>query len=154
MISDEALDQVRRVERLYENYLRRVHRAVATEDFTIADSRVLHEMGFIEGGVSGAWIAARLDLDTAYLSRIFRKLEAYDLVLGRSSGDDGRMKDWELTDRGRDFAASIEKEYRDRTRLRLMIDLSPGELRELLAALSFAERLLLRAQIRAPFAMR
>ena len=143
MINEESVDQVRRFERLYENYMRKARRTVATEDFNVVDSRVLHEMGFVEGGVSGAWLAGHLDLDASYLCRVLKKLEAHGLMRANESGSDGRMRDWELTDRGRDFAASIEKEYRERARWGL-IDLTPGEERVLVGALALAERLLLR----------
>ena len=141
LISEQQLDQVRRFQRLYEHYLRKLQRTVSSEDFNIADSRVIHELGFVEGGRSGAWIAGRLDLDAAYLCRILRKLEAHGLIQARDSGTDGRMKDWELTDLGRDFAASIEKEYRERARY-AMIHLSHDDQRDLVAALAAAERLL------------
>ena len=145
MINEESVDQVRRFERLYESYLRQAQRRVATEDFNVVESRVLHEMGFVEGGVSGAWLAGRLDLDASYLCRVLKKLEAHGLLCAAGSEGDGRMKDWELTGRGREFAASIEREYRDRARWGL-IDLRPDEERDLVAALALAERLLLRVR--------
>ena len=140
-MSEQELDQVRRFQRAYEHYLRKLQRVVCSEDFNVADSRVLHELGFVEGGVSGAWIAGRLDLNASYLCRTLKKLEAHGLIQARESGTDGRMKDWELTDLGRDFAESIEKEYRERARY-AMIHLTNDEQRDLVAALAAAERLL------------
>ena len=141
MVNDRSIDQVRRLERLYERYLRKIERAVANEDFGVADTRVLHELGFAEGGVSGAWLAAQLDLDAAQVCRVLKKLEAYGLVLVRDSRGDRRMKDWELTRHGRDFADSIERQYRERA-CRALMALRPGEMRELVAAAAVVERLL------------
>src|SRR6188768_720040 len=99
--SDDLLwrrvDQVRRFERIYESHQRKRRRAVATEDFTIADMRVVNELGFAGGGANGAWLAWRLDLDTGYVCRILKKLEAYDLALSRNSHHDRRTREWELT---------------------------------------------------------
>lgn len=141
MSSDPSIDQVRRLERLFETHLRRGQRAAANEDFGVADTRVLHEMGLIEGGVSGAWLAGRLDLDAAQVCRVLKKLEAYGLVVARDSVSDRRMKEWELTGQGRDFADDIENQYRERVRFALML-MRPNEKRELVAAAAVVERLL------------
>lgn len=153
MINEGDIDQVRRFERLFERYLRKVQRTVATEDFGVADCRVLHELGFVDGGASGAFLAGRLGLDASYLHRILRKLEAYGLLGSRDSAGDGRMKDWELTDLGRNFAASIEKEYREGVWWALL-DFSAEERHDLVAALAKAERLLQRHEVRFPYSMR
>jgi len=51
---DRSLDLLWRFERTYGAYLRKVRRAVATEDFTVADMRVIDELGLAKGCGSGA----------------------------------------------------------------------------------------------------
>lgn len=117
------MDVVWRFERTYGAYLRKVRKAVATEDFSVA------------------WLAHRLDYDTGYMCRILKKLQAYDLVTPGPSDRDGRMRDWTLTKRGRAFAASIESEHRDRARSALDA-LDPDEERRLVDAMRVIEEIL------------
>jgi DNA-binding MarR family transcriptional regulator len=144
---DSQIDRIRRFERVYEAHLRRSRRAVATEDFSVADTRVLHELWFAAGGGSAAWLAYRLDMDTGYLCRILKKLQAFGLVTSRPSADDRRMRDWELTKWGGEFAEGIEKEFRDRARSAFAA-LRPDEQRRLVDALPVIEEVLSRDAMR------
>ena len=130
-----AVDQIRRFERFYEKRLRKALRTAAIEDFTAADIRVLSELGWSNAGRNGAWLSDRLDLDPSYLRRVLKKLEAYDLVVSRSSARDARRVDWELTRHGRRFADDIETEYRDRVS-RALLDVFPDAEVRLLDAMS------------------
>lgn len=76
----EAVEQIRRFDRFYEKLLRKAVRAAANEDFSAADVAVLNELGWADGGCPGAWLGFRLDLDTGYLCRVLKKLEAFGLV--------------------------------------------------------------------------
>jgi DNA-binding MarR family transcriptional regulator len=146
---NRRVDQVRRFERAYESCLRKEQKAVATasEDFSVADVRVIAELGFAAGGASEAWLAWRLDLDTGYLCRIVKKLRAYGLVESRASSKDGRMRDWELTKDGCDFAARIEDGHR--ARVRSALDLLPTrDQRRIVRAIGVIERLLMQDAIR------
>ena len=145
-----SVDQLRRFERLYEADLRRLERAQADEDFTAADVRLIHELGFVQGGVSGAWLCDRVDLNPGYVCRILGKLEAYGLVRASESSTDRRAREWELTDRGRDFFESIEASYRDRARSALMF-LMAEERRRLVDAMAVIEDFLRRRSLSAPF---
>ena len=51
------------------------------------------------------------------------------------------MKEWELTKYGREFATSVENDFRERVRLRLYA-LLPDERRQLVDALRVVEPLL------------
>ena len=134
----ECVDQLRRFERIYEVHLRKLERAQANEDFTAADVRIIHELGFVPGGVCGAWLCDRTDLDPGYVSRILKKLEAYGLVVARKSEVDGRTRDWDLTARGSKHAESIESAYRDRARTTLMF-LMPEERKRVVDAMAVIE---------------
>ena len=116
MISRDSkvIEQVRRFDRFYEKRLRKQACAAANEDFSPADVAVLGELLWTDGGGTGAWLSYRLDLDAGYLSRVVKKLESNGLLEPIRSSDDARTRTWELTSRGRDFAESIEAEFRDR----------------------------------------
>ena len=141
MNRDRSLDVLWRFERTYGAYLRKVRKAVATEDFSVADMRVIHELGLAQGEGSGAWLAETLDYDTGYMCRILKKLQAYGLVTPRASDRDGRMRDWVLTKHGWDFAASIECEHRDRAR-HALDTLDPDEEQRLVDAMRAIEEIL------------
>lgn len=142
----ERIDGIRRFERHYEHYLRKAHAAMACDELSVADMRVVHELGLADGG-SGAWLAYRLGLDEGYLSRILRKLEAYDLVQASASAIDRRRKDWSLTKPGRELATILERDYRERVRDALL-ELHPEDQRRMPAPLverAVGERLRLAA---------
>ena len=85
MVTDEAIDQVRRFERLYERHLRHSARAVSMEHFSPAGTRVLHELGLMPTGRCNAWLCARIGLDSGYLSRVLGNLEDCGLVTSSQS---------------------------------------------------------------------
>ena len=92
----QIIERIRRFDRFYEKRLRKAVRAATNEDFSAADVRVLNELGWANGGATGAWLSYRLDLDTGYLCRVLKKLEAFRLVAPEASLADARMRTWEL----------------------------------------------------------
>ena len=150
MISRDSsvVEQVRRFDRFYEPILRKAVRAAANEDFSAADVRVLNELGWVDGGGSGAWLSYRLDLDPARTCRVLKKLEAFSLVAPSDSTIDARMRNWCLTPLGRQFAESIEAEYRDRV-TRMLFDVMPADHARLAEAMSVIEEVLHRAWVSA-----
>lgn len=146
MISRDSpvVQQIRRFDRFYETLLRKAVRAAANEDFSPADVRVLNELGWSEYGASGVWLSHRLDLHPARICRVLRKLQAYGLVEPAASPTDARMLTWDLTPLGRQFADSIEAEYRERV-LRLLIDVLPADHKRLAKAMHVIEQALHRA---------
>jgi DNA-binding MarR family transcriptional regulator len=140
MQSAKCIDQVRRFERMYEGYLRRMLHVVAMEDLSIAHSRALHELSF-SGECSGVWLADRLSFDPGHMSRILKALEAYRLVSAQPAAQDGRARRWRLTRENKDMAFTIEKDYRERVRWALM-ELGPDEQSQVVEAMGTIERLL------------
>ena len=47
--------------------MRKARKTAATEDFTVADMRVLNTIALAAGGASGAWLAWCLDLHSNLL---------------------------------------------------------------------------------------
>src|SRR5690349_10929996 len=107
------VDRIRRFERIHERRVRKRRQSAATEDFAVVDVRVIEELGHAGDARSGAWLGGVLGLDSGYLCRILNKLEAYELVISRPSVADRRMRDWELTGRGLEFASRLEAACRE-----------------------------------------
>jgi DNA-binding MarR family transcriptional regulator/N-acetylglutamate synthase-like GNAT family acetyltransferase len=110
---DRRVEGVRRFNRFYtqrigvlaENYLR--------TPYTLAESRVLFELA-VRDRPSPGDLAAALDLDPGYLSRILCRFERTGLVTRRASATDGRRTILELTAAGRAaFAPLNERSYDD-----------------------------------------
>ena len=146
MISTDSpvVEQIRRFDRFYETLLRKAVRAAANEDLSAADVRVLNELGWSDQGSSGAWLSYRLDLDPARICRVLKKLQAFGLVASTDSPTDARMRTWGLTPLGREFADSIEAEYRERV-LRLLLDVLPADQDRMIEAMRVIEHALHRA---------
>lgn len=143
MVTDESLDRVRRFERFYDRHLRRCATAVAMEYFSPAATRLLHELGLLPTGRCNAWLCARLQLDSGYLSRVLGGLEECGLVSSSASREDGRRREWNLTDAGRLLADRIEREYRSRVE-EMLVFLAPGDQDRLVGAMRTVEEVLAR----------
>lgn len=72
----------------------------------LAESRLLFEIG--PQGVDLRQLRARLSLDSGYLSRLLRSLEAQDLVASRRCSGDGRARRAVLTRKGRREWAALD----------------------------------------------
>ena len=142
----DEVDRIRRFERIFERRLRKTQRSAAIEDFTVADVLIIAELGHAKGARSGAWLAGVLDVDTGYLCRTLRKLEAYGLLSCRPSVSDRRTRDWKLTADGQAFASGLEHERRERVR-RDLAELPPVEQTHLFEALAVVEAVLLRLEM-------
>lgn len=103
--------------------------------------RLLFEIGSEPGTVQS--LRARLGLDSGYLSRLLRRLEAEDLVAVTPDPDDRRRRLVTLTRRGRDRWEELEKRAEERARA-LIDPLTPRQRARLIAALADAD-LLVRA---------
>jgi DNA-binding MarR family transcriptional regulator/GNAT superfamily N-acetyltransferase len=120
-----------RVGALSDHYLAR--------DRPLGEARVLWEIG--EAGCDVRRLRARLTLDSGYLSRLLRSLEAASLITVSASGDDRRVRTARLTRKGR-----AEREVLDRRSdelARSMLDpLTEVQRERLVAAMQEVDRLL------------
>src|SRR5438094_9641629 len=73
----------------------------------LGQARVLWEIG--STGADLAELRARLDLDSGYLSRLLRALEADHLIEVQRSDGDGRERTVHLTDAGRAERAQLDQ---------------------------------------------
>ena len=120
-----------RVGALQEGYLAR--------DRPLAESRLLWEIG--EHGCEVRTLRARLDLDSGYLSRLLRSLEASGLATVGESQRDKRIRTARLTDAGRRERALLD-DRSDELARSMLAPLSDGQRDHLVAAMAQVQKLL------------
>jgi DNA-binding MarR family transcriptional regulator/predicted GNAT family N-acyltransferase len=99
-VLDRRVEGVRRFNRFYTQRIGVLAENFLRTPFTLAEGRVLFELANREATSPGD-IAAALDLDAGYLSRILRRFERDGLVSRTPSPTDGRRAVLALTDAGR-----------------------------------------------------
>jgi DNA-binding MarR family transcriptional regulator len=133
------IQQVRRFNRLV------TQRVGALDETYLRRGRPLGEARLIfETGADGADIRAlrdRLGLDSGYLSRLLRSLQAQGLVRVDQRKEDGRLRRARLTAKGRAELAAYD-ELSDALAQSMIEPLGPAERERLLAAMAEIERLL------------
>jgi DNA-binding MarR family transcriptional regulator/predicted GNAT family N-acyltransferase len=139
----EALDTVatvRRFNRFYTRAIGVLERGYLGGPYTLAENRVLYEIAHGEM-VTPSAIAAALDLDAGYLSRMLSKLERDGMLERRRSDVDGRSVTLRLTARGHEFFAGLNARSIDRVG-ELIGGLSAPDKARLAGALDTAQTLL------------
>ena len=97
-MTDEAVAQVRSFNRLVTQRVGALHDGYLARDRPLGEARVLWEIG--AGGCDVRVLRSRLGLDSGYLSRLLRSLEAAQLVSVDRSQSDGRVRTARLTPAG------------------------------------------------------
>lgn len=116
-------------------------------DHPLGEARFLWEIG--EKGkeeVSVRELRRRLDLDSAYVSRLLRSLEQQGLVEVRASERDGRVRMVQLTEEGVRERAELDRRA-DAFALSLLEPLSESQRVKLVAAMAQVERLLIASMV-------
>ena len=133
------VQQVRRFNRVV------TQRVGALENSYLRRGRPLGEARLIfETGVQGADVRAlrtRLGLDSGYLSRLLRSLEAQRLVLVRQQTRDGRRRHVSLTPKGRGELAMYDR-LSDELAEAMLASLGQTQRARLVAAMAEVERLI------------
>jgi DNA-binding MarR family transcriptional regulator/GNAT superfamily N-acetyltransferase len=136
MLEAAAVDQVRSFNRLVTQRVGALNDHYLSRDRPLGEARVLWEIG-VEGS-DVRRLRSRLDLDSGYLSRLLRSLEASDLVSVAPKEDDKRVRTVQLTpaglaerellDRGSDeLARSFLEPLRESRRTRLVTAMAEVE---------------------------
>jgi DNA-binding MarR family transcriptional regulator/GNAT superfamily N-acetyltransferase len=135
----EMVGQVRSFNRLVTQQVGALDDRYLARGRPLGEARVLWEIG--EGGCDVRLLRARLGVDSGYLSRLLRSLEAAGLVEVGPSGDDRRVRTARLTPAG--AAERVVLEQRSDALARSILEpLSAAQRERLVAALAEAERLL------------
>jgi DNA-binding MarR family transcriptional regulator/GNAT superfamily N-acetyltransferase len=138
-MSAEMVAHVRRFNRTVTQRI-----GVLNEDFLASDRSLGQNRLLWEIGVDGADIRAlrsRLDLDSGYVSRLLRSLQAGGLVQIEQSTADGRVRTARLTDAGRRERVTLGRRSDDAAAA-ILRPLNDGQRTRLVTAMAEVERLL------------
>jgi DNA-binding MarR family transcriptional regulator/N-acetylglutamate synthase-like GNAT family acetyltransferase len=100
---------VRRFNRLYTREIGVLRKRFLGSPFSLAEARILYEL-FTHPSRTASEIAATLDLDQGYLSRVLTAFQKRGLISRAASKDDARQSHITLTARGRQAFAPLEKQ--------------------------------------------
>ncbi len=107
-VLDRRVEGVRRFNRFYTQRIGVLAENILRSPFTLAEGRVLFELAN-RGTTSPGEIAAALDFDPGYLSRILRRFERQGLVTRTASATDGRRAELALTAAGQAAFAPLNE---------------------------------------------
>lgn len=141
---DDVLEQVRRFNRTVTQRVGALDDRYLSRDRSLGQARVLWEIGSGAGHGDGCDVRelrTRLDLDSGYLSRLLRSLEADGLVVVGSSEHDGRVRVARLTPAGRRERAVYDRRS-DELAASLVAPLNERQQARLIAAMAEVEQLL------------
>jgi DNA-binding MarR family transcriptional regulator/GNAT superfamily N-acetyltransferase len=108
------LQQVEAVRAFNRDYTRRIgvlSQGLLGSRWSLTEVRVMYEIAH-RPGVLATELAAGLDLDRGYLSRILKRFEAQRLVASAAAATDARRRHLELTAPGRRVFAPLERRAR------------------------------------------
>jgi DNA-binding MarR family transcriptional regulator/N-acetylglutamate synthase-like GNAT family acetyltransferase len=142
MLENSFLDvaAVRGFNRFYTSRIGVLEEGLLASPFTLAQARVLFELG-TRHGVSAGQISALLGLDAGYLSRILQSFFELGLLKRERSAEDGRRAQLSLTAKGRTAFAAMDEKSR-RAIGQMIAPLSALQRQDLLAAMRTVQQML------------
>jgi DNA-binding MarR family transcriptional regulator/GNAT superfamily N-acetyltransferase len=144
-MSEAMVDQVRRFNRTVTARVGALNDHFLGLERPLGEARLLWEIGL--DGCEVRLLRSRLGLDSGYLSRLLRSLEAAGLVDVEASGNDQRVRVVRLTAAGRAERAVLDERSDDRARS-LLAPLNSQQRERLVAAMRDVERLLTAASVK------
>ncbi|SDN71129.1 bifunctional helix-turn-helix transcriptional regulator/GNAT family N-acetyltransferase [Geodermatophilus sp. DSM 45219] len=138
-MDEEAVAQVRRFNRTVTQRIGALEDAFLARGRPLGHSRVLWEVG--ADGTDVRTLRSRLDLDSGYLSRVLRALEAEGLVSVAASPADGRVRVARLTPSGVRERGELDARS-DEAAAAVLAGLGAAQRSRLVAAMAEVERLL------------
>jgi DNA-binding MarR family transcriptional regulator/GNAT superfamily N-acetyltransferase len=134
------VEAIRRFNRFYTRRIGVLREGLLDTPFTLAQARVLFEIGSRGTSTSGE-INAELRLDPGYLSRVLRGLVARRLVSRRKSSADRRRVLLTLTAKGRQAFADLEERARNEASA-MLAELPAGKRAQVVSSMSELQALL------------
>ncbi|MGC2208355.1 MAG: helix-turn-helix domain-containing GNAT family N-acetyltransferase [Candidatus Dormiibacterota bacterium] len=140
--------QVRRFNRTVTQRVGALNDRYLARDRSLGESRVLWEIG--AGGTDGRdvrFLRTQLELDSGYLSRLLRSLEAVGLIMVGPKDTDKRVRIARLTTQGSAELAVVD-ELSDEVAASMLAPLAARQRTRLIAAMAEVERLLALATVK------
>jgi DNA-binding MarR family transcriptional regulator/GNAT superfamily N-acetyltransferase len=138
------IEQVRRFNRTVTQRVGALDDAFLSRDRPLGQARLLWEIGTDGDDVRS--LRSRLDLDSGYLSRLLRSLEADGLVVVEPSQADARVRTARLTDAGLAERAVLDRRSDDLA-CSILSSLGASQRSRLVAAMAEVERLLVASMV-------
>jgi DNA-binding MarR family transcriptional regulator/GNAT superfamily N-acetyltransferase len=138
-LATARIDAVRRFNRFYTRKIGVLRKGYLGSPFSLPEARVLYEL-YSRKGTTASDIAAALDLDQGYLSRLLQQFEKRGLVTRKASKNDGRRSHLSLTARGRKTFAPLDARSQDDA-IELLTKLPEAEQKRLVSAMATIENL-------------
>ncbi|MBN8855108.1 MAG: hypothetical protein BGO55_25135 [Sphingobacteriales bacterium 50-39] len=107
-MKQRVVDEVRAFSRFYTEVIGLLNRYVLNSAFTLQEARIMYEL-YHRDGVQAWEIAALLELDKGYLSRILDQFTRKGLITRRRSAEDGRVQPIFLTLKGKETFDVLNK---------------------------------------------
>jgi DNA-binding MarR family transcriptional regulator/GNAT superfamily N-acetyltransferase len=139
--------QIQQVRSFNRSVTRRI--GVLSDDYLgrgrpLAESRLLFEIG--RDGADVRDLRTRLSLDSGYVSRLLRSLEAQGLAKSQPAPDDARVRRVTLTTKGRREVDALDRRSQDFA-ISLLASLGASQRERLTAAMAEVERLMRAASV-------
>jgi len=140
----EMVAQVRRFNRTVTQRIGVLNESYLASDRSLGQNRLLWEIGV--DGCDVRSLRERLDLDSGYVSRLLRALEAAGHVIVEQSPADGRIRFARLTPTGRRELAALDRRSDDAAAA-ILQPLNARQRNELVSAMAEVERLLIASTV-------
>ena len=145
MMDGILIEQVRSFNRTVTERVGALNDHFLGRDHSLGEARLLWEIGI--AGVEVRELRARLELDSAYVSRLLRSLERQGLIVVEASQDDRRVRRARLTEAGVAERAELNQRA-DQFAQSVLEPLSESQQTRLAAAMAEVERLLIASTVR------
>jgi DNA-binding MarR family transcriptional regulator/GNAT superfamily N-acetyltransferase len=130
---------VRKFNRFYTRQIGLLRQGLLGTPYSLSEARVLYELG--QGETTAAALAAGLDIDPGFLSRMLRRLASSGLLIRTPSATDRRQAIVKLTAKGRAAFAALDSRS-ERETATLLAPLVDTDQCRLVAAMTAVEALL------------
>jgi DNA-binding MarR family transcriptional regulator/GNAT superfamily N-acetyltransferase len=131
--------EVRKFNRFYTRQIGLLRQGLLGTPYSLTEARVLYELA--QGETMAAALAARLDIDPGFLSRMLRRLGSSGLVTRTPCATDRRQAILRLTAKGRTAFAALDSRSQRETAT-LLAPLADASQQRLVAAMTTVEALL------------
>lgn len=140
------VDAVRRFNRFYTRRVGALRAGLLGSPYPLPEARLIYEIGH-RRRCTASELAAELDLDAGYLSRLLRGLRRRGVVAAERSAEDARSSMLSLTVKGRQAFTMLDSRSRNEVGTMLR-ELPGGERERLVGAMRTVESLLTNARPR------
>jgi DNA-binding MarR family transcriptional regulator/GNAT superfamily N-acetyltransferase len=138
-MNERHIQQVRRFNRIVTQHVGALESSYLKRGRPLGQARLLFEVG--SEGIDVRVLRERLRLDSGYVSRLLRSLEAQGLVRVEAQTDDGRVRRVVLTPEGRAERETYDS-LSDTLAVSFLTPLEPAQRERLVKAMADVERLL------------